>query len=102
MKLPLYFDYQATTPLDPRVLEAMLPYFTEHYGNAASRSHAFGWQAEEAVEEARERIGALIGGSGKEIVLTSGATESLNLAIKGVAQMYAEKGRHIVTRSSFR
>jgi cysteine desulfurase len=97
MKLPLYFDYQATTPLDPRVLEAMLPYFTEHYGNAASRSHAFGWQAEEAVEEARERIGALIGGSGKEIVLTSGATESLNLAIKGVAQMYAEKGRHIVT-----
>ncbi len=71
MKLPLYFDYQATTPLDPRVLEAMLPYFTEHYGNAASRSHAFGWQAEEAVEEARERIGALIGGSGKEIVLPS-------------------------------
>jgi cysteine desulfurase len=97
MKLPLYFDYQATTPLDPRVLEAMLPYFTEHYGNAASRSHAFGWQAEEAVEQAREAIGALLGASGKEIVITSGATESLNLAIKGVAQMYAEKGRHIVT-----
>ena len=97
MKLPLYFDYQATTPMDPRVLEAMLPYFTEHYGNAASRSHAFGWQAEEAVEQAREHIGSLLGASGKEIVLTSGATESLNLAIKGVAQMYAEKGRHIVT-----
>jgi cysteine desulfurase len=97
MKLPLYFDYQATTPLDPRVLDAMLPYFTEHFGNAASRSHAFGWEAEEAVEQARVHIGALLGASGKEIVLTSGATESLNLAIKGVAQMYGEKGRHIIT-----
>ena len=97
MKIPIYLDYHATTPVDPRVLETMLPYFSQEFGNAASKSHAFGWRAEEAVEEARADVGALVGASPKEIVWTSGATESNNLAIKGAAQFYAEKGRHLVT-----
>jgi cysteine desulfurase len=98
LKFPIFMDYHSTTPVDPRVLEEMLPYFTQHFGNAASRNHAFGWHAEEAVDVARERIAKLIGASSeKEIVLTSGATESNNLAIKGVADFYRDKGRHIIT-----
>ncbi|HEX9051069.1 MAG TPA: IscS subfamily cysteine desulfurase [Anaeromyxobacter sp.] len=98
MRIPVYLDYHATTPVDPRVLEAMLPYFGQEFGNAASKSHVFGWRAEEAVEAARARVAALIGASEKEIVWTSGATESDNLAIKGVAQFYRDaKGKHLVT-----
>src|SRR5436189_4301071 len=97
MKLPIYLDYSATTPVDPRVAQKMIPYLTEHFGNPASRSHAFGWKAEEAVEEAREHVAALVRCDAKELVWTSGATESINLALKGAAEFYKTKGKHLIT-----
>ncbi len=97
MKLPIYLDYSATTPVDPRVAAAMIPYLTEHFGNPASRSHAFGWTTEQAVEEARGHVAALVNCDSKELVWTSGATESINLALKGAAHFYKDRGRHLVT-----
>jgi len=97
MQLPIYLDYSATTPVDPRVVERMLPYLRQHFGNPASRSHAFGWTAEKAVEDAREQVAALVGADAREIIFTSGATESINLALKGVAHFYRDRGKHLVT-----
>jgi cysteine desulfurase len=100
VKTPIYMDYHATTPMDPRAVEAMVPYFSDYFGNAASRNHVFGWKAEEAVEGARKQLADLIGANPKEVIFTSGATESNNLALKGVAEMYAERGNHIITAAT--
>ena len=100
MKYPIYLDYSATTPVDPRVAAKMIPYLTEHFGNPASRSHAYGWKTEEAVEEARDHVAALLGADPREIVWTSGATEGNNLAIKGAAQFYKTKGKHLITQKT--
>src|SRR4030095_790278 len=97
LKLPVYLDHNATTPCDPRVLEAMLPYFIVNFGNAASRNHAYGWQAEEAVAYGREQVSKLVGAESQEIIFTSGATEADNLALKGVFESYVGKGNHIIT-----
>ncbi len=97
MKLPIYFDYSATTPVDPRVVDKMIPFLRDAFGNPASRSHAYGWHAEEAVEQAREDVAALVGCDAKELVWTSGATESINLAVKGAARFYHERGKHLIT-----
>jgi selenocysteine lyase/cysteine desulfurase len=96
-EIPIYLDYSATTPVDPRVAEKMIPYLTEQFGNPASRSHVFGWRTEEAVEAAREHVGALVNCEGKDIIWTSGATESINLALKGAAEFYKTKGKHLIT-----
>ena len=97
MKVPIYLDYSATTPVDPRVVDAMIPWLRDHFGNPASRSHAFGWEAEKAVEQARADVAALVNADPRELVWTSGATESINLALKGAAHFYKDKGRHLVT-----
>jgi len=97
MQLPIYLDYSATTPVDPRVVEAMIPWLRENFGNPASRSHSFGWTAEKAVDQAREQVAALVNGDPRELIWTSGATESINLALKGVARFYKDKGKHLVT-----
>ena len=97
MQLPIYLDYSATTPVDPRVVDAMVPWLRDHFGNPASRSHAFGWEAEKAVEDARGHVAALVNCDPRELIWTSGATESINLALKGVAHFYKDKGKHLVT-----
>ena len=97
MNLPIYLDNNSTTPMDPRVLESMLPFFNEQFGNAASRNHSFGWNAEKAVDDARDQVAHLIGSTSKEIIFTSGATEANNLAIKGVYEMYGSQGNHMIT-----
>src|SRR5438046_7810668 len=100
MKFPIYLDYSATTPVDPRVAQKMIPFLTDQFGNAASRSHAFGWEAEKAVEEARGHVAALLNADSKEIIWTSGATEGNNLAIKGAANFYKGKGKHLITQKT--